>query len=99
MIDRLRKHCSYLPVNRLPTLATVRHCFPMQGWASCLWRWWTRYFTGWQRWRIALALLLSPWFFFMIFSPAHAAAVTPAQGVEFILMYGNDVRGETDPCG
>ena len=98
VINRLCKHCSSLPVNHLPSLARVRRCFSMQGWTGCFRRRLGKY-SDWQRWLIALAVLMSPWFFCMIIPPAHAAALTPARGVEFVLLYGNDVRGETDPCG
>lgn len=47
-----------------------------------------------------LAVLVSAWIFPMIFPGSLAMATgRPPQGVEFLLFYGNDVRGETDPCG
>lgn len=99
VLDRLCKRCSSQPMNHLPTQTRAQRCFFMQGWG----RYFRRRRSGdspeWQLVRIVLAVLMFPWFFFMIIPPAHAAAPTPAKGVEFILLYGNDVRGETDPCG
>jgi len=53
-----------------------------------------------QNYVILLASLVSAWVFPMIFSGSQAMAeIGTHQGVEFLLFYGNDVRGETDPCG
>jgi len=52
-----------------------------------------------QQWGLVLAVLMTFWLMYKIFPPARAAGTAPDQGVEFVLLYGNDVRGETDPCG